>query len=248
MLDAARLGMTILRESDADAVILKPAGVASELTRDPRNESLLSRLRLSVAPGVSPKLVHRLDRVTRGVMVVAFTREAAAFHGEQIREGHWSKFYLARIPTPAPGTLAERHLVGKHKAYIDESGEPARLVRSGGKPSFLEVLAAAPAPDRPGQSHALIHLLTGRLHQIRVMMAGLGVPLCGDGTYGGRGPASDLYLEHIALWHKRADTGEIELAHLKADPQRETFGRPIANALKKVIEAPPPARAPVTPE
>ncbi len=231
--------MTILRESDADAVVIKPAGVASEMTRDPRNESLLSRLRLSVPPGVSPRLVHRLDRVTRGVMVVAFTKEAAAFHGEQIRNGRWHKFYLARIPTPPPGSLAARVLVGKHKAYIDESGETARLVRSGGKPSLLEVLAAAPAPGRAGQTHVLIHLLTGRLHQIRVMMAGLGLPLCGDSLYGGRGPASDLYLEHVALWHRPWNADALVLSHLADDPEREALGKPVASALALVIADPP---------
>lgn len=239
MLDRARFGLPILRENDADAVVVKPAGVASELTRDPRNESLLSRLRLSVPAGVSPRLVHRLDRVTRGVMVVAFTKEAAAFHGEQIKAGTWDKFYLARIPTPKPGTAAAQRLVGKHKAYISEEADRAKLVRSGGKPSFLEVLACDAAPGHAGQSHVLIRLLTGRLHQIRVMLAGLGLPLIGDTIYGGAGLARDFYLEHAALWHRDASNGERVLAFVPDDPERERLSRTIAAALKGVTENPP---------
>ncbi len=245
MLDRARFGLPILRESDADAVVVKPAGMASELTRDPRNESLLSRLRLSVPAGVAPRLVHRLDRVTRGVMVVAFTKEAAAFHGEQIKAGTWDKYYLARIPTPKPGTAAAQRLVGKHKAYINEDDDRARLVRSGGKPSFLEVLACDGAPGHSGQSHVLIRLLTGRLHQIRVMLAGLGLPLTGDTLYGGAGLAREFYLEHAALWHRDALTGERVLAFVADDPERECLSRPMAAALRAVAAALPqePARS-----
>ena len=238
MLDRARLGIPVIHESDHDAVLLKPAGMASELTRDPRNESLLSRLRLSVPTGVAPRLVHRLDRVTRGFMVVTFTKEAAAFHGEQIREGLWLKYYLARIPTPRPGTPAATRLIGKHKAYIAEDSDRARLVRAGGKPSFLEVLAAHPAPNHPNQSHALIRLDTGRLHQIRVMLAGLGLPLIGDTLYAGPGPGP-LYLDHAALWRLDYTTREPALAFLKEDPDREPLHPALTSALLNITKAAP---------
>jgi 23S rRNA-/tRNA-specific pseudouridylate synthase len=238
MIDRARLGLVVLRESDADLVVVKPAGVASELSRDPRNESLISRVRLSAPQGggVSPRLVHRLDRVTRGIMVVALTKEAAAFHGEQIKEGTWEKYYLARIPTPKSGTAAAERLVGKHKAYISEDGDRAKLVRSGGKPSFLEVLAWGEAPGRAGQSQVMIRLLTGRLHQIRVMFAGLGLPLIGDTVYGGPGLGKDFYLEHAALWHKDASNGQRVLAFVADDPERERLNRGVEAALRKVTE------------
>lgn len=249
MIDRARLGLTILRESDADLVVVKPAGVASELTRDPRNESLISRVRLACPAGMSPRLVHRLDRVTRGIMVVAKTKEAAAFHGEQISAGTWDKYYLARIPTPKPGSPAAQRLVGKHKAYIKEEHDRARLVRAGGKPSFLEVLICEPMPGpeghaHAGQSHVLIRLLTGRMHQIRVMLAGLGLPLIGDMLYGGAGLSRDFYLDHCALWHRDASSGETVLAFMAEDPERERVSRGIERALRELTALPPSERSP----
>lgn len=236
MLDRARLGLEILAESEQDLAVIKPAGMASELTRDPRNESLLARFRLAAAPGVAPKLVHRLDRVTRGIMIVALSREAAAFHGEQIREGRWKKYYLARIPTPAPGSQAAERLIGKHKAYIAEEPDRARLVRSGGKPSFLEVLAVGAAPGRRGESHVLIQLLTGRLHQIRVMLAGLGLPLVGDALYGGgMSEGAPMYLEHCVLRHPDLTTGKERLLFRREDAEREELHPAVLSALDNVV-------------
>lgn len=233
MIDRARLGLTILRESPDDVTLMKPAGVASELTRDPRNESLIARLRLAVPPGVSPRLVHRLDRVTRGIMVVALARDAAAFHARQIRDGHWRKYYLARIPTPAPGTPQAQRLLGPHKAYIREGPERAELVRSGGKASLLDVLACHPAPDRPRESHALIRLHTGRLHQIRVMFWGFGLPLIGDSLYGG--PPGPLYLEHCVLFHTDYASRTHVLAFQPDDPDRERLHPELNEALRRLV-------------
>lgn len=249
MIDRERLGIEVLKETAEDLVVLKPAGMASELTRDPRNESLIARVRLACPPGVAPRLVHRLDRVTRGLMVVALTKDAAAFHGEQIREGVWDKYYLARLPTPDPGSRVMKVLVGKHKAYIAEESDRARLVRAGGKPSLMEVLACAAAPKRKGQCHVLIRLLTGRLHQIRVMMAGLGLPLIGDTLYGG--VPGQFYLDHCALWHALAGGGSgggegisgprIELSYKPVDPEREPLGAAVQDALDAVTSSKPSA-------
>lgn len=232
--DSEKLGLHVLASSDADIVVVKPAGMATELTSDPRRVSLISRVRAAVAPGVKPRLVHRLDRVTRGVMVVTFTREAAAFHGEQIRESMWDKYYLARIPTPNPNqNPLHQGLLARHKAFIKEEDKRARLVRAGGKPSVLEILSIEPAPGRRGESHALIRLLTGRLHQIRVMMAGLGLPLTGDRFYGGR--EGELYLEHIALRYVDFTTRDLRVAHWPDDPEREPVARALSERLAMTL-------------
>jgi 23S rRNA-/tRNA-specific pseudouridylate synthase len=233
-IDRDTLGMPVLRESDADLVVVKPAGMATELTSDPRRASLISRVRLAAGQGVTPRLVHRLDRVTRGVMIVTLTKQAAAFYGEQIREGMWDKYYLARIPRPDPKrNPLHEGLVGKHKAHIKEEDKRARIVRSGGKVSLLEILAIEEAPGFPGQSHALIRLLTGRLHQIRVMLAGLGLPLVGDRFYGGA--EGEMYLEHIALWYVDFTTRDMKLAHLAEDPEREAISARLRDRLGLVV-------------
>lgn len=234
MIDPARLGMPILSQSADDLVVVKPAGMATDLTRDPRRESLVSRVRDVVDPGVQVRLVHRLDRVTRGAVVVTLSREAAAFYGEQIREGLWEKYYLARIPTPQPARF-EHHtgLVGRHKAFIKEGESRATIVRSGGKASFMDIMAVEHAPGRPGQSHALIRLLTGRLHQIRVMMAGLDLPLIGDDFY--NGPPGPMYLEHVALFYIDYTTRDVRLAHLHDDPERERLAPALARRLANMV-------------
>lgn len=236
-IEEARLGLRILRQNEHDLVVVKPPGMASDLTRDPRRESLISRVRVAAGPDADPKLVNRLDRVTSGPMIVALSREVAAFHGENIREGVWEKYYVARVPMPpkamtGPGST----LIGKHKAFIREDQDRARLVRSGGKPSFMEILALAGSPDRAGEAHVLIRLLTGRLHQIRVMMAGLGLPLVGDEFYGGaEGP---MYLEHIALWYVDFETRDLMLAHDPEAPYREALAKNVTAALAPILRRP----------
>ncbi len=234
IIEPSRLDFPILSQDEATLVVSKPAGMATELTNDPRGVAMVSRIRRAAAPGTQIRLVHRLDRVTRGVMIVALTKEAAAFYGEQIREGVWEKYYLARIPKPRPDKFPHHaELIGTHKAHIKEEGTHATIVRAGGKQSFLEIVAIEPTPNRPGECHALIRLLTGRLHQIRVMLAALGLPLVGDELYGGApGP---MYLEHVALWYVDCATRDIRLAHVADDPGREAVSPKLKQALGRVI-------------
>jgi 23S rRNA-/tRNA-specific pseudouridylate synthase len=174
-------------------------------------------------------------------MLVALTPEAIAFHNAQIRSGKWEKFYLARVH--APHDKEPKGLIGRHKAYLKRVRGRARVVRSGGKPSFLEILDAHPAPRRPGELHLLVKLLTGRFHQVRAMLAALGVPLVGDWLYcQDRTPQqlrkrnaprqqTNFYLEHALLKYIECSTRETRMAHLCDDPDREA----IAPAIQRVI-------------
>lgn len=236
LVDEAKLGVRVIRQTPEDIVVNKPAGMATELTTDRQGTSLIARVRRACAEGVTPRLVHRLDRATGGVMVVSLTKAAASFYGEQIREGVWEKYYLARIAMPSTKT-AMRAMIGEHRAYLREEsqgGQPrAVLVKAGGKPSFLQIRAVEPAPQREGEAHVLIRLLTGRLHQIRVMLKGMGHPLIGDDFYGGaEGP---FYLEHTALWYVDAASREVRLAHDRADPAREELAAAMRRALDEIL-------------
>src|SRR5262245_36603262 len=146
--------LTLLHVSPHEIVVCKPAGLASEHTRDLRADALLARLR---AEGFDDlRLVHRLDSPACGLMIVARTREAAAHYSAEIAERRWKKVYVAEVA--APIAQAEK-LVGDHKAYLSTEGRRAVVVRSGGKPSFLSIIhAAAAAADR---SHLLVRLHTG---------------------------------------------------------------------------------------
>ena len=184
------MALSLLHVTPHEIVVCKPAGLPSELPRDPRADSLLSRLREEGFDDL--RLVHRLDAPACGVMLVARSSEAAAYYSKEIAERRWHKVYVAEVSLPFENTPP---LIGDHKAYLAIEGRRARVVRSGGKPSFLTIVHAARADA--GRSHVLIRLHTGRFHQIRVMLAELGAPLTGDTLYGG--PPGVLYLEHVLL-------------------------------------------------
>lgn len=140
------------------------------------------------------RLPHRLDRIACGWLLVCRDAATVAERNESVRAGDWVKGYVARVAAPAAGPAS---IVGEHRRYLRREGRTARVVRSGGDPSRLAVLAAEPAPDRPGECHVAIRLDTGRYHQIRAMLADLGAPLVGDGLYGG--PEGSFHLEHAVL-------------------------------------------------
>jgi 23S rRNA-/tRNA-specific pseudouridylate synthase len=183
--------LSLLQVTPHEIVVCKPAGLPSEMPRDPKADSLVTRLR---AEGFSDlRLVHRLDAPACGVMIVARSSDAAAHYSAEIAARRWHKVYVAQVA----GSIDKvQRLVGDHKAYLATEGRRATIVRSGGKPSFLTIAHAAPATA--GHSHVLIRLHTGRFHQIRVMLASLGAPLTGDPLYGGPADAS-FYLEHVLL-------------------------------------------------
>ena len=183
--------LSLLQVTPHEIVVCKPAGLPSELPRDPNADSLVTRLR---AEGFDDlRLVHRLDSPACGVMIVARSGDAAAHYSAEIAARRWKKVYVAEVAASVDDT---QRLIGDHKAYLATEGKRAKVVRSGGKPSFLTVAHAAPAAG--GRSHVLVRLHTGRFHQIRVMLAALGAPLAGDPLYGGRADA-DFYLEHVLL-------------------------------------------------
>ena len=221
---AVLAGFPLLRRSEHEVVIVKPADLPSEMSADRDDRSVVARLRKAL-PGCEVELPHRLDRPTRGLLVAALSRDAIARHNEHVRARRWRKFYLARVAAGAS-------LVGEHRAYLRRRGRLSTVVRSGGDPSHLEVLAEAPAPQWPGQRHLLIRLDTGRYHQIRVMCAELGFPLTGDQAYGGR-PGS-FYLEHALLELIDLDRNEPARVFWADDPQREAISADLASALASI--------------
>lgn len=232
--DRSRFEFPVLHESPHEIAVIKPARVATELTNDPKGTSLLSRVRRACAPGVVPKLPHRLDRIGRGIVVIALTDEAISFHNEQLRERAWGKLYLARIHSPSESDM--EGILGSHKIHLRTVKGRAEVVRSGGKQALLDVLAISPRQRH--LSYALVRLRTGRFHQIRATLAHLGVPMVGDRLYGPPGDReSAFYLEHTALRFTPYGADEPMVLHLRNDPDRHRMTREMQDELDRVVDA-----------
>lgn len=222
--------MTVIEATEHQVLVLKPAAVPCELPFNKEADSVLRRLVLQGIDGV--RLVHRLDAPTSGLLLIARTADAATYYSQEIAARRWHKWYVARVDAPLERAV---RLCGAHKAYLKTDGRQARVVRSGGKPSFLEVTAAVPAPTGHG-TDLLIRLHTGRFHQIRAMLGHLGSPLIGDRKYGSDGIDS-IYLEHVMLAARPYAATEWRVWTAPEHPDRPKWAAGLVLALEEQRDA-----------
>jgi 23S rRNA pseudouridine1911/1915/1917 synthase len=196
----AALDRARLLYADASLVAVdKPAGVPAQPTLTSDRGTLPELVAALLGSPVT--IVHRLDRETSGVTVLARTREAAAALSEAFRVGTPEKTYLAlcaKPPSPPEGRLDAP--LGK-----DPARAGLRRVHPGGDPA-----ATRYATLRAGAGAALVEARpeTGRTHQIRVHLAHLGAPLLGDARYGGPRRVGEVAIPRVMLHARR-----LELAH-----------------------------------
>lgn len=142
-------------------------------------------------------LVHRLDRVTGGVMVFAKTSKSAMRLSEQMRNGGFSKKYLAiteGVPKKANAKLENYLLKNEHTNKVDIVGQAV----NGAKRAELTYYVRDKKEDR---ALLEIDLATGRSHQIRVQLSYIGTPILGDAKYGNRGGALALWASELSFNH-----------------------------------------------
>ncbi|MDR1731009.1 MAG: RluA family pseudouridine synthase [Synergistaceae bacterium] len=170
----------VIWKGEQAVVVDKPA----DLTVQPDvkgGDSVISRIWTMYGAGgqgFSPAAVHRLDRNTTGVLIVALTGKGLRELERLFRERQVRKRYLAVVV----GELPERGLA-EAPLLKDEASNTVR-VAAGGKTAKTRYRRLASSGDL---SLASIEILTGRTHQARVHMAYIGHPILGDRKYGDRG-------------------------------------------------------------
>ncbi|WP_417517613.1 pseudouridine synthase [Minwuia sp.] len=165
-----------------------------------------------------PRLVHRLDKDTSGVLVLGRTRQAAQWLTRAFRERNTEKTYwalVAGVPRPHQGTInlrlsKEEGLFGDRIEPVDEGGQRAV--------SHYSVISNA------GQRAAWLAMrpVTGRTHQLRVHAAAIGCPIIGDMKYGDEkahegGFEKGLFLHARRIVLRRPDGRSLDVT---ADPPR----------------------------
>ena len=232
--DETAFAQSLVIHRDRSAIVVnKPAGLATQggTKTDHHLDGLLDALTFDAEN--RPKLVHRLDKDTSGVLLLARSANAAGhfaktFSSRTARKVYWA--LIVGVPSIEDGMIelpiAKQPGTGGEKMHVDEkAGSPAR--------TRYRVI------ERAGNTAAWVELqpFTGRTHQLRVHMAAIGHPIVGDGKYGGQeafltgGISRKMHLHARRLKVDSPDGGVVDvtadlpghfaesIAHLGFDPE-----------------------------
>jgi 23S rRNA pseudouridine955/2504/2580 synthase len=168
----------IVYEDAALLVVDKPSGTAVH-GGSGVSFGVIESLRAARPQAKFLELVHRLDRDTSGLLMLAKKRSALVELHRMLREGEVDKRYTAVVSGRWPAALEELRQ-SLHK-YVTSSGERRVSVQEGGKEAVTQVKTV-----KVGNEFSVLELrlLTGRTHQIRVHLAHAGHPVLGDDKYG----------------------------------------------------------------
>lgn len=233
---AENIPLQIVYEDKTLIVINKPAGLVVHPAAGNRSGTLLNAL-IHHAPELAqlPRagIVHRLDKDTSGLLVIARTLQAQKSLVEQLQARTVSREYLAVVNgvMTAGGTVEApigRHTTHRTRMAVVSSGKPAR--------SHYRVVERY-------RAHTLIRvsLDTGRTHQIRVHMAHINYPLVGDPEYGGRrrvpSAATTRLMSVLQGFHRQALHAEkLALIHPRSGKPLE-WQQPMPADMQELIAA-----------
>ena len=226
---------------DASVILLnKPAGLPTQGGKGiaVHLDGMLDALRFDGAE--RPKLVHRLDRDTSGVLLLARGVKAAsklstAFRGRDVEKIYWA--LLSGVPQPLSGRI------DLPLTRIETPGSSRSEPANRRDPDATKAVTEYKIIDYAGKKFALAELFpqTGRMHQLRVHALALGTPIVGDAAYGaafpeGFAPQLHLHARRLTFPHPEGGflTVEAELPkHMRESFLHLGFNTPDANAPKR---------------
>ncbi len=172
--------LTVVYEDETIVVIDKPAGISVHPGSGRPGQSTVADYARTISTDPDPErpgIVHRLDRDTSGLLVIAKTLAAKEYMQQQWQKHSVEKRYLLL----AIGRLTSSAAVIKLPIGRDPAHPLQRTVLPGGRPAVTHYQTLL---DLPGYSYLEARPETGRTHQLRVHFAALGHPIAGDVVYG----------------------------------------------------------------
>ena len=228
--------LDIVYEDEDIIVINKPVGMVVHPAAGNPTGTLVNALlyhcgaSLSGVGGViRPGIVHRIDKDTSGLLVVAKNDEAHLFLSEQLKGHHISRIYTAiavgnfREESGTVNAPIGRHPIDRKKMAVIHNSD----LRSREAVTHWSVIARGEAD---GNSFTLLRcqLETGRTHQIRVHMASVGHPLLGDAVYGGANTRFESR-HRASIVGQCLHAGELHLTHPRTGEEMQFFAPMPAN-------------------
>ncbi len=227
-LEAEDIPVDVLYEDHDVIVVNKPPGLVVHPAYGHPSGTLVNALvgRIGAESGraaARPGIVHRLDKDTSGVMIVAKNDVAQLALARQLQGRTVRKEYLALVwgdPGPGPAVI---------EAPVTRDAEDRRrvVVRAAGREAvtrFQRIAAYGEGALR--QALLLVRPVTGRTHQIRTHLAFARTPIVGDPVYGRRGDTSDLGRQFLHAWRLT-----VRLPH----GGERTFTAPLAPDLRRYL-------------
>ena len=213
--EAQDIPLRVIFEDDHLLLVDKPPGLVVHPAAGNRDGTLVNALlhhcggSLSGIGGVArPGIVHRIDKDTSGLLVVAKTDVAHEGLASQFAAHSIDRRYLALVmgvPKAKEGTVdapLARSAANRKKIAIVEDGRGKRAVTHWTRVSVLRDAALVEC-----------RLETGRTHQVRVHMASIGHPLLGDPVYGGSGKTHRKLLSELKFSRQALHAAELGLTH-----------------------------------